>query len=269
MAQSRRPGPLGMNPGLAKIVTVSSGLASHNGRRSTRGVNPPGPVGLHLSWVPLVGAPGAVVPSPTSGKGQALIVVGTGHDGIKKGVRYSDDARFNQAILDLFAPHTAGLTVTLKHVKSAKEMKNLIESGTWEVVAYFGHGVENQMALAPQEGGRILSKAELVDALKKANPSRVILLGCRAGETGLARQLSKEVPGTTVLGTFESLDVTWEQGQEKGGNFYNRLKLNQGFTEYKDGFQMENGKKSRRRRHERGDPINLNGDLNGELWIDQ
>src|SRR5262249_40534149 len=153
--------------------------------------------------------------------------------------------------------------------KSAKEMKELIESDTWDVVAYFGHGVENQMALAPQEGGRILSKDDLVAALKKAHPSQVILLGCRAGETGLARQLSKEVPGTTVLGTFESLDVTWKQGQEKGGAFYNRLEPNQGFTEYKDGFQMENGKRSKRRRHERGDPITLDGDLNGELMVDQ
>ena len=269
MALSRQPGPIGINLSFAKITTDGSGLAPHIGRRARRGASSPGPVGLHVAWVPLVGAPGAVVPGTTPSNGRALIVVGTGHDSVKKGVRYSDDAHFDQAIRDLFAPHTAGLTVTLKHVKSAKEMKELIESDTWEVVAYFGHGVENQMALAPQEGGRILSKDELAAALKKAHPSRVILLGCRAGETGLARQLTKDVPGTTVFGTFESLDVTWEQGQEKGGTFYNRLKLNQGFTEYKDGFQMENGKRSKRRRHERADPINLDGDLNGEMMVDQ
>src|SRR5262245_43943115 len=145
MAQSRPPGPLGMNLSFAKIATNGLGLAPPLNRRSRRGASPPGPVGLHLTWVPLVAAPGAVVPGPAPSTGKALIVVGTGHDGIKKGVRYSSDAHFDQAIRDLFAPHVAGLTVTLKHVKSAKEMKDLIESDTWEVVAYFGHGVENQM----------------------------------------------------------------------------------------------------------------------------
>jgi hypothetical protein len=48
-------------------------------------------------------------------------------------------------------------------------------------------GVVNQMALEPKAGGGTrLSKDELVSALKQAKPSRVVLMGCKAGWTGLA-----------------------------------------------------------------------------------
>jgi hypothetical protein len=199
----------------------------------------------------------------TGAGGKALIVVGTGHDDLKRGVRHSDDKHFNQAILDFFAPHTKGMNVTIRHVKSAKEMKQLIAGGSWDLVAYFGHGVVNQMALEPQERGARLSKDELVSALKQAKPSRVILMGCKAGWTGLGRQISTELPGVTVSATFESLDVSWEQGRKDGQN-YNRLTPSEEFTDYKDGFHIENGQKAKWRKREQVDKLDLEGDPLGE-----
>ena len=102
-------------------------------------------------------------------------------------------------------------------------MKELIEGGSWDVVIYFGHGVENQMALAPDERGRILKKEELAQALQKAQVKKVYLFGCKAGLTGLARQLSKDVLGATVYGTFGSLDVDGEQRKDPDGTFTNKF----------------------------------------------
>jgi len=246
--RARIPGPLGNVPG--------------------GGAREPGPIGLHVWNSPIFAAPNTVAKAVNAASaGKALIVVGTGHDDLKKGVRYPDDKNFNQAILDFFAPQTKGLTVTIKHVKSAKEMKQLIASETWDVVAYFGHGVVNQMALEPQERGARLSKDELVAALKQAKPSRVILMGCKAGWTGLGRQISTELPGVTVSATFESLDVSWEQGS-KDGQFYNRLTPSEAFTDYKDGLHIENGQKAKWRRREQVDPLDVNGDPLGER-VDQ
>ena len=244
--RSRVPGPLGTN-------IVGAGVRSRGGL--------PGPVGLNVWSAPIFAAPGAVAKVANTGSGgRALIVVGTGHDDLKKDVRYPDDKHFNQAILDFFAPHTKGLTVTIKHVNSAKEMKRIVADGPWEVVAYFGHGVVNQMALEPKEGGARLSKDELVAALKQAKPSKVLLMGCKAGWTGLGRQISKEIPGVTVGATFESRDVSWEQGKPKDGDFYNRLTPSEDFTMYKDGFQLDKGQKAKKRRREQGDKIDMNSD---------
>ena len=172
MTQARIPGPLGQRTG-------GEAISIHPGRRLPQGDSPPGPVGLHVWNAPIFAAPNSVVKNVNTGSGgKALIVVGTGHHDLKRGVRHSDDKHFNQAILDFFAPHTKGMNVTIKHVKSAKEMKQLIARGSWDLVAYFGHGVVNQMALEPQERGTRLSKDELVSALKQAKPSRVILMGC-------------------------------------------------------------------------------------------
>jgi len=263
MTQARVPGPLGQTPD-GKLDASDSGSVLHLGRRVPYTSRSPGPVGQHIWSAPIFAAPGAVAKVTNTGSGgTALIVVGTGHDDVKKGVRYSDDKYFDQAILDFFAPHTKGLNVTIKHVTSAKEMRDLIANGFWDVVAYFGHGVVNQMALEPKERGARLSKDELVSALKQAKPSRVLLMGCKACWTGLARQVSKELPGVTVSATFESLDVNWEQGS-KDGQFYNRLTPSEEFTDYKDGFHIENGQKAKMRRREQDNKLDPDGDQLGE-----
>ena len=264
MTQARIPGPLGQSPNGDAIEERSIGLSLRPGRRAPHGDRPPGPIGLYVWNTPIYAAPKSVAKAVNTGSGgKALIVVGTGHDDLKRGVRHSDDKHFNQAILDFFAPHTKGMNVTIKHVKSAKEMKQLIAGESWDLVAYFGHGVVNQMALEPQERGARLSKDELVSALKQAKPSRVILMGCKAGWTGLGRQISKELPGVTVGATFESLDVTWEQGR-KDGQDYNRLTPSEEFTDYKDGFRIENGQKAKWRKREQVDKLDLEGDPLGE-----
>ena len=88
-------------------------------------------------------------------------------------------------------------------------------------------------------------------------------MGCKACWTGLARQVSKELPGVTVSATFESLDVNWEQGS-KDGQFYNRLTPSEEFTDYKDGFHIENGQKAKMRRREQDDKLDPDGDPLGE-----
>ena len=169
MTQSRIPGPLGGSPDADTLEARAIGISLRPGRHSPQADSPPGPVGLHVWNSPIYAAPNSVTKAVnTASGGNALIVVGTGHDDLKKGVRHSDDKHFNQAILEFFAPHTKGMNVTIKHVKSAKEMKQLIAGGSWNLVAYFGHGVVNQMALEPQERGARLSKDELVSALKQA-----------------------------------------------------------------------------------------------------
>jgi hypothetical protein len=206
---------------------------------------------------------------PPSAQPKALIIIGTGHDAIKQGVRLKSDTYFDQAARAAFAAYTSSHAVTLQHVDSAQGMRALIERGTWDVVIYFGHGVENQMALAPQEGGRPLKKEDLVQALQKAQVKKVYLFGCKAGQTGLARQLSKEVSGATVYGTFGSLDVDWEQSQAPDGTFTNTFRFKEPLTEYTGGFQTKDGKKTKQRRHERGDPINPSADPFAEPMVDQ
>jgi hypothetical protein len=266
MAQSRIPGSAGLNRNMATAHArdLPNALVP---RRSTKGGSAPGPIGLRL-WQEDPGA--SPQGGPTSPKPKALIIIGTGHDSIRSGVRFKDDSYFDKAALSSFAAYTPSHDVTLRHVKSAKEMKDLIAGGTWDVVIYFGHGVENMMALAPQEGGRMLKKEELVEALQKGQVKKVYLFGCKAGQTGLARQLSKEVPGATVYGTFGSLDVDWEQRKDPDGTFTNKFDFKEPLTEYTGGFQTKNGKKTKQRRHERGDPITVSDDpLGGELMVDQ
>ena len=116
------------------------------------------------------------------------------------------------------------------------------------------------MALAPQEGGRILKKEELAQALQKAQVKKVYLFGCKAGLCGLARQLPKDVSGATVYGTFGSLDVDWEQRKDPDGTFTNKFDFKEPLTEYTGGFQTKDGRKTKQRRHERGDPITMSDD---------
>ena len=231
------------------------------------GARAPGPIGTTL-W-----QKDSTLPAKTatkSSRNKALIILGTGHDSIKKGVRLKSDQYFDKAALGSFAPYTKDHDVTLVHVNSAKEMKDLIEKDTWNVVIYFGHGVENQMALAPKEMGKILTEAELAKALQKSKTKRVYLFGCKSGATGLARKLSKDVPGATVNGTFGSLDVDWEQRKDKDGTITNRFIFKEPLTEYNDGFQTKNGVKTKQRRRERGDPISIGNDpLGEEPLIDQ
>ena len=195
---------------------------------------------------------------PTGLEGKALIIVGAGQEQIKKGMPDPSDRAFDQAVLGMFESQTKGLDVTIKHVKSAAEMTRLIKSGSWQVVAYFGHGFEDTPALSPGFDHKPFSKDELAAALKAAKPKNVFLLGCTAGLTGLARSLSKDLKDTSVSGTFEELDVNWEQGGKTPGKIdVNRMTPNQPFTEYRGGYQMENGNIAKQRRRERGDPIEV------------
>src|SRR6187455_1672721 len=100
MTQARIPGPLGQSTDGAEIEARSTGLALRPGRRSPHGDKPPGPIGLHVWNSPISAAPNSVTKAVNNASGgNALIVVGTGHDDLKRGVRHSDDKHFNQAIL--------------------------------------------------------------------------------------------------------------------------------------------------------------------------
>jgi hypothetical protein len=265
MVQGRIPGPLGLQRRNAGGGVLAFPNVVDPGPQSTKGGAVPGPIGLY-AWRD---DPTASPTGTTSAKPKALIIIGTGHDSIKKGVRFKSDDYFDRAARSSFAAYTPSHDVTLKHVDSAKEMTTLIESATWDVVIYFGHGVENEMALAPKEGGRLLKKDDLAKALQAAQVKKVYLFGCKAGQTGLARQLSKDVPGTAVYGTFGSLDVDWEQRKDPDGTFTNKFDFKEPLTEYTGGFQTKDGKKTKQRRAERADPITLGNDPLGEPLIDQ
>jgi hypothetical protein len=256
MVLPRTPGPIGLDR--------RDHDADRSGRNDvldpTRG-EPSGPLGRTL-WQK---KSTDTAPDPTpagQAQGRALIVIGTGHDSIKQGVRFKTDEYFDKAALASFAAYYGSHKVTLVHVDSAAAMKKVIENGPWDVVIYFGHGVENQRALAPKEMGKPLSEADLASALKKASVKSVYLFGCKAGATGLARLLSKDVPGATVYGTFGSLDVEWEQKKDPDTPLVNRFIFKEALAEYKDNFQMEKGKKLKTRKHEMGDKIDMNADPN-------
>lgn len=265
MAQFRMPGSLGFKYALPPSFTTRARDLDVQARHPKGGVIP-GAVGRTL-WQKQSNAPAPVATKTSSPK--ALIIIGTGHDGIKKGVRLKSDTYFDKAAHTSFAPYTKGYDVTLKHVESAQEMKRLISGDKWDVVIYFGHGVENQMALAPRETGKILSKDELVEALKAAQTTQVYLFGCKAGYTGLARQLSKEIPGSKIFGTFGSLEVDWEQRKSPDGPLINKFNFKEPLTEYLGGFQTKDGEKEKQRRQEMKDPITLGGDPLGEPMVDQ
>jgi RHS repeat-associated protein len=192
---------------------------------------------------------------PSGLDGTALIIIGAGPEEISKGMDPSKEA-FDKAVTGMFAQQTKGLRVTIKHVKSASEMTQLIRSGSWNTVAYFGHGFDNAEALDPGHNANApLSKDDLASALQAANPKNVFLMGCVAGWTGLSRHLSAALPNATVGGTFEALDVKWEQGEDDKKNKINRMTANQGFSEYQGGFYMKGGKKADERPRERSDPL--------------
>jgi hypothetical protein len=254
MALARTPGPIGLHrPG------YDADWAGRNGVLDRARGEPPGPLGGTL-WQKKSQTPEPAPAPAGQAKGRALIVIGTGHDSIKQGVRLKTDEYFNKAALASFAAYTGSHAVKLVHVNSAAAMKKVIENGPWDVVIYFGHGVENQMALAPKEMGKPLSESDLASALKKASVKSIYLFGCKAGATGLARRLSKDVPGATVYGTFGSLDVEWEQKKDPDHPLVNRFIFKESLSEYKDNFQMEKGKKLKTRKHEMGDKIDLNAD---------
>lgn len=256
MVQSRLPGPIGLD-----------GLLFENGlhhQAGVRGLDLPAskggalPGGLeHTLWQKQSDVPSST-PAVKSSTPSALIVIGTGHDHIKKGVRLKSDDYFDRAAQTTFAPYLNGAKVTVKHVSSAKELKQVIAGGTWDVVIYFGHGVENARALAPNETGAHLKEEELVAALKAAKTKQVVLAGCKSAATGLARALSSQLPGTNVYGNSEGLDADWVQkGDAKGNITTNEFQFKQSFVRYKDGLQVDvkTGIKLARRLAERGDRI--------------
>jgi hypothetical protein len=255
MVQSRIPGPIGLDGMLSEAGPHHQSGVKGLDIPATKGGATPGGLGRTL-WQKQSGLPASPPPIKSSSP-SALIVIGTGHDHIKKGVRFKSDDYFDKAAQTTFAPHLTGAKVTIKHVSSAREMKDVIAGGTWDVVIYFGHGVENAKALAPNETGPHLKEEELVSALKAAKAKRVVLAGCKSAATGLARALSKQLPGTNVYGNAEGLDASWLQKMDTEGNFTNEFQFVQQFSRYNGGFQVDvkTGAKLARRLVERGDPI--------------
>ncbi len=258
----RAPGPIGL--GSKEALIGGGNVAGFPAARGTRGSSTvPGPVGRHyVAYATPDGSGGAT----TTAKKKALIIIGAGQEAIKAG---RDDKQFDEAAKSALAKYVKGYDVTLKHVRSAAETIKLLESGQWDTFIYFGHGVLNEKKLDPGHDAKaLLTESDLISALKKAQPSKVYLLGCSSGETGLARSVAKQLPGTNVYGTFGLLDATWASGKSREGP-YSSMTFNQPFTEYTDGFQTENGKKTKQRRAERGDPINIGAAPLDEPMVDQ
>lgn len=256
MAQSRFPGPIGLDGLLLENGAHHGSGVTGLDIPGTKGGAIPGGVG-HTLWQKQSDLPASSPPTKSSSP-SALIIIGTGHDHIKQGVRLKSDDYFDKAAQTTFAPYLTGAKVTVKHVSSAKEMKDVIAGGTWDVVIYFGHGVENAKALAPNETGAHLKEADLVAALKAAKAKQVVLAGCKSAATGLARSLSKQLPGANVYGNSEGLDADWVQkGDSKGNITTNEFQFKQSFLRYKDGFQVDvkTGAKLARRISEMRDPI--------------
>jgi hypothetical protein len=182
----------------------------------------------------------------------ALIILGAGQEQLKNG---RSDAQLDQALLDATKDYTAGCTVTLKHVSSARQMTDLIAGGHWDVIVYLGHGVINAQELDPgHDASALLTKGNLASALQKAKPTSVYLLGCSSGATGLARGLSKTLKGTSVYGETDILEVKWQSTPTKNGT-QNSVTWSEKPVEYVDGKLMQNGKPAARRPHEMNDPI--------------
>ena len=213
----------------------------------------------------------AVTSSQSTSKINALIIIGNGQESLGDGVGNNSRKYFNEAARDAFRQYTKKKgNARLVHVKSSQEMIKLIEGGSWDVVVYFGHGVLNIPELMPgYETGVTLKQNELGIALKKANVQQVYLFGCNAGYTGFARALSKTLPSANIYATFNELDVEWRQYEEEKQMLVNKFILKEPVTEYKNGLQMINGKKAKKRKREIGDPIDIDGDPLGPSLIDQ
>ncbi|MEE9615053.1 MAG: hypothetical protein V3W31_08945 [Thermodesulfobacteriota bacterium] len=201
-----------------------------------------------------------------------LIIIGNGQESLRAGVRHRSNKYFNAAAQNTFRHFTKKRgDAKLKHVKSSKEMTSLIKGKSWDVVLYFGHGVVNRPELDPGFGAKkpTLKLNEFAAALKQANVKQVYLLGCQSGYTGLARALSKALPSVSVYGTFSDLDVKWIQHGKAGQIQENKFIITEKLIEYRNGFQMKNGKKAARRNAEINDPIVPHGDPLGQDTVPQ
>lgn len=259
MTITRTNGPVGLHPrdaGTAPHRSAVDELLRTGLRRGGLG-SVPMPVGLQLR-TGVQAAPKAA--KVATAKPKALIVIGNGHESVKQGVRHTGRKYFDEAALNSFAAHTKNHAVTIRHVNSAEAMRKAIEGGQWDTVIYFGHGVVNQQMLAPDERGRPITKEELIQALRKAGAKSVFLYGCKAGYTGLARALSGALRNVKVHGTFEVLEATWRQEDPDGRGpkpMINKFEFDAGPVEYTNGYQTKNGKKTKMRREELGDPVRM------------
>jgi hypothetical protein len=235
----------------------------------------PGPAGLRL--VPQGSTTPTKQAQAAPAKATALIIVGAGHDDIRKGVRFKSNKYFKKAALHSFKKYTKSHDTKIVFVKSAPEMTKLLESQPWDVVIYFGHGYLLSRTLVPGFGQNSsdsgISEAVLIQSLKKSKAKDVYLFGCRAGWTGLARSVSKSLPEVSVRATFTDLDADWIQsGVQKGKKTTldkNEFKMREKLTEYKNGFQTENGIKTKKRKAEHQDPVGTDGDFLSEPMVDQ
>jgi hypothetical protein len=258
MTAGRVPGPLGAgHDGIANDFLTNR--VHRIGSGATRQGAVPGPLGQHF-YADKAGGSGGP-PAPLVGKKRALIVIGAGQEQLKKGMgRAGTNENLDAAARSAFAPFTKDLDVTLRHVKNAKEMKDLIGIHTWDVVVYFGHGYVNARALSPaHDGNDALEQADFAAALKAAGVKKVYLFGCSAADTGLARTLSTDLPGTNVYGILDTLEARWEMGRDASGA-YNRLKFSEQPTEYTNGKRTVDGKKTPKRPRDRLDPIKAGDD---------
>src|SRR5262249_50235337 len=160
-----------------------------------------------------------------------------------------------------------------KYAASAAEAVELIESDEWPAVSLLTYGFINLPELdlgsrrthpmqpvssldrsAQGESSMILSQAGLVGPLKKARARTVNLLGGRAARTGLARGLSKDLPGVSVWGDDNDVYGTLEPRWDKAGKTVIVPDLQASLWEYRNGYLIRDGKPSKTRPPELGDP---------------
>lgn len=272
---TRIPGPQGLHPYPLDTKLPERSEFHWDRHRVPTADDSRGPVGLRVGPKSAGNKqpPQATAAKPTA---TALIIFGKGQMDMYEGVKIKNETQFKAGALDYFKDYTKGHKVEPVFVYSAEEMVEVIERQDWDVVIYLGHAYFLSKKLAPgytenvNTGG--LSEDRFAAALKKSSVRDVYMFGCRAGWTGLGRSLSKNLPGVNVGATFNDLDVDWKQTgtpTRKGGNIVNKFTMHEKITQYKNGFQMENGVKTKKRKMELGDPLPMDGNPLDEPMVSQ
>jgi hypothetical protein len=257
MVAGRVPGPLGLND-----YGVDSAIGrARIGPHAPRGAAPPGPLGFHGYADPNGGSGGQAATGST--KPRALIVIGAGQDELKRAHgRDGTDANLDAAARAAFKPYVKDSDVTIRHVRNSAEMKAVIVSQNWDIVVYFGHGFVNARSLSPAHNGNDeLTESDLANALNTAHAKKVYLIGCSAADTGLARSLSTDLPGTSVYGMLNELEAKWEMNKSKS---VNNLTFGEQPTEYTNGKRTVDGQPTATRPRDRLDGISTD-DSSGEI----
>src|SRR5262245_50061845 len=118
MAAGKVPGPQGLGLRVVETFRLPNDI-----RRGAV----PGPVGLRRC----ADKGGSGGGHAATAKPRAVIIIGAGQDDIKLGVRHADTKHFDQAARETFGKYFGAerYAVTVKHVKSPKEMTAALEKG--------------------------------------------------------------------------------------------------------------------------------------------